>query len=142
MAVVFSTKAINTGGRFGGVSKLEDGSMEVKTQKPESMGGNPDSDATNPEELFALGYAACFQSSLEGILEARNVEGETRIEVTVDFLEDETDNGFKIGTKVEVAIEGEDEKTAQRLAELGHRSCPYSKATAGNIDTEIVAIPY
>lgn len=142
MATIFSTKAINVGGREHGVSKLEDGSFEVKTQTPAAMGGHPDADATNPEELFALGYAACYHSSLTGILEARDIDGDLRVEVTINFLEDEEDGGFKISAKIEVAIEGEEEKTVQRLAELGHKACPYSKATAGNIDHEIVAIPY
>lgn len=135
----YSTTAVNTGGREG-ESHLEDRSFEVKVSTPKKMGGA--GQGSNPEQLFALGYSACFHSALEHYMEQENLEHDSQVTHTVHLLEDTTDNGFKLSVEIEVAIDGMDESQVQTLADKAHEFCPYSKAVKGNIDVQVRAVPY
>lgn len=134
---LFTVKAKNTGGREG-KSALTDGSFETPIVPPGSK-----REGLNPEELFALGYSACFNGSLEEVKQAENVDADStvNIEVTLNQVPNETD--FKLGVVIEVGIEGVDEEQAKDLAEKGHKGCPYSRAIQnGHVDIELKTVPY
>lgn len=137
--VVYQTTAINTGGR-NGESHLPDKSFSVRVSTPKAMGGP--GQGSNPEQLFALGYSACFNSALEHMMKEENVTGKSQITLSVDLVSDPTDNGFKLAVKIEAAIEGKDTQETQKLADKAHAFCPYSKATKGNIDATVTAVEY
>ncbi|SFH82497.1 organic hydroperoxide resistance protein [Pisciglobus halotolerans] len=137
--VKYTTKAINTGGRDG-ESRLPDGSFSVRVSTPKDMGGA--GQGSNPEQLFALGYSACYHSALEHYKQIEKINNESIVYLTVNLLGDPTDNGFKLSAEIEVAIDGLDEDKVQELAEKAHQFCPYSKATRNNIDVTVKAVPY
>ncbi|MGX7419803.1 organic hydroperoxide resistance protein [Carnobacterium gallinarum] len=137
--VLYHTQAINTGGR-NGKSQLPDGSFSVNVSTPKEMGGK--GQGSNPEQLFALGYSACFNSALELVMGQQKVAGKSQVTATVELLADPTDNGFKIGVELDVAIEGKELSQVQELADKAHTVCPYSKATNGNIDVTVKAVAY
>lgn len=137
--VMYQAKAINTGGREG-ESHLPDGSFSVKVSTPKKMGGP--GQGSNPEQLFALGYSACFHSALEVKMKEANVEAKSEVATEVTLNSDPTDNGFKLSVVMEVAIEGKSLEETQKLADLAHDFCPYSKATRNNIDVEVKAVEF
>lgn len=136
----YTTKAINTGGRHG-ESRLVDGSFGVEVAMPKEMGGP--GEAVNPEQLFALGWSACFHSALERHMKVAKVEGLSRVGIEIGLNTDPEIGGFKLVAALEVGIEGVDLVTVQKLADQAHGDCAYSKATRGNIDATVTAIePY
>lgn len=136
----YTTKAINTGGRHG-ESRLVDGSFGVDVAMPKELGGP--GNAVNPEQLFALGWSACFHSALERHMKAANVEGLSRVGIEIGLNTDPEIGGFKLVAALEVGIEGIDLATVQKLANQAHDDCAYSKATRGNIEATVTAIePY
>ena len=137
--VMYQTKAVNTGGRDG-ESKLADGSFSVRVSTPKSMGGV--GQGSNPEQLFALGYSACFNSALEIKMQQAKIEAKSQVSAEVTLNTDPTDDGFKISVVMEVAIEGKDLEETQKLADEAHAFCPYSKATRNNIDIAVKAVAY
>ncbi|GEK32983.1 organic hydroperoxide resistance protein [Kurthia sibirica] len=134
MTVLYETTIINTGGRKGQVYS-EDKSFDMEVAAPGSK-----STATNPEQLFAAGYSACFNSALEVVMRGEKIKSKSTVKGTVSLLKDEADNGFKIAVQLEVEIADLDQAETERLAKIAHTVCPYSKATAGNIDVTIKAI--
>lgn len=136
---LYQTKAINTGGR-NGESHLPDGSFSVKISTPKDMGGK--GQGSNPEQLFALGYSACFNSALELVMGQEKVSGKSQVTATVELLSDPSDNGFKLAVELDVAIEGKELDQVQELADKAHHVCPYSKATSGNIDVTVKAVAF
>lgn len=137
--LLYQTKAINTGGR-NGESHLPDGSFSVKISTPKDMGGK--GQGSNPEQLFALGYSACFNSALELVMGQEKVSGKSQVTATVELLSDPSDNGFKLAVELDVAIEGKELSQVQQLADKAHHVCPYSKATRGNIDVTVTAVAF
>lgn len=135
---LYETSAVNTGGRDG-VSYLTDGTLEVTIRSPKEMGGQ--GGGTNPEQLFALGYSACFNGALEGVLGQEGIKDKSLAELKVKFFKA---NGpdFKLGVEIELAIENQPLEKVQELAEKTHEICPYSKATRGNIEVDIKAVEY
>ncbi|MHB0807798.1 MAG: organic hydroperoxide resistance protein [Facklamia hominis] len=136
---VYSTTAWNTGGRDGR-SYLTDGSQSLKIATPKALGGS--GEGTNPEELFALGYSACFHSALEVVKGQHQVKGASQVKQEIDLYKKPDAADFRLGTVIQVGIEGLDLDQVQKLAEEAHTVCPYSKATQGNIDVKIEAIEY
>lgn len=136
---LYTTSAVNTGGRDG-ESSLTDGSFKVKITTPKKLGGSDE--GQNPEQLFALGYGACFNGALEVKMKEANVSGKSEVTTEVTLNSDPTDNGFKISVVMSVAIEGQDMQKTQELADKAHEFCPYSKATRGNIQVEVKATEY
>ncbi|SDQ23386.1 organic hydroperoxide resistance protein [Carnobacterium viridans] len=137
--LMYQTTAINTGGR-NGESHLPDGSFSVKVSTPKQMGGP--GQGSNPEQLFALGYSACFNSALEIMLQQAKIQAKSEVTAEVSLNSDPTDKGFKLSVVLTVAIEGQDLETTQELAEKAHAFCPYSKAVQNNIDVEVKAVEY
>jgi osmotically inducible protein OsmC len=131
--VLFTSHATAKGGRDGHV-KSDDGLIDLNLVNP---AGGSNEKGSNPEQLFAAGYAACYDGALNLIASKKNKEIDSTITADVSFLKDPSDNGFKIGVTLNVEIKGVSQTEAEELAEAAHQFCPYSKATRGNIDVEI-----
>lgn len=131
---LYTADATATGGRAGH-ARSDDGILDVDLRPPVEMGGP--GGATNPEQLFAAGFAACFQSALGVVGRRQKVDTETstvRAQVSIG-----TTGGGRYGLSVrlEVSIPGVDLDTARALTEAAHEVCPYSNATRGNIEVTL-----
>ncbi|MBC1417600.1 organic hydroperoxide resistance protein [Listeria fleischmannii] len=135
MKKLYETTVINTGGRSGEVHS-EDNVFFFDISAPKELGGDGGG-GTNPEQLFAAGYSACFNSALELVMGKAGVKGKSEVTATVSLYNDPEDNGFKVGVDLVAHIDGVDEATAKELIEKAHQVCPYSKATRGNIDVTL-----
>ncbi|KPL59570.1 organic hydroperoxide resistance protein [Rossellomorea vietnamensis] len=135
MNALYTAKATAKGGRDGKVTS-SDGVLDVALGMPKSLGGSGADGATNPEQLFAAGYSACFDSALN--LVARQEKKKIQSNVTAEVsIGKDTDGGFKLGVVLSVAVNGVELDEAKQLVEKAHGVCPYSKATNGNIDVEL-----
>ncbi|SMO63779.1 organic hydroperoxide resistance protein [Melghirimyces algeriensis] len=135
MKPIYTASVTAEGGRNGKVVS-PDGVINLDVRMPKEMGG-PGGDASNPEQLFAAGYAACFDSALALVARQKRVKtGETQVTAHVSIGKDE-EGGFALSARLEVQIPGVEEETAQELVEAAHQVCPYSKATRGNIDVTL-----
>ncbi|GED65964.1 Ohr family peroxiredoxin [Lysinibacillus fusiformis] len=134
MKELYSTTMINEGGRSG-TSYAEDQSLSLKIAPP----GSKLDHVTNPEQLFAAGYSACFNSALDLIKRQKKLKHASTIQVTVKLME-QTTFDYVLAVNIEGHIEGVTLEEAQQLLELTHTVCPYSKATMGNIDVTIKAV--
>lgn len=119
------------GGRDGHV-KSEDGIINLDVRTPKELGGTG-GEATNPEQLFAAGYAACFGSALTLVLSQAKKKADTEVTANVTIGKDEEDGGFMLAVKLDVSIDGLDREEAEEFVKKAHEVCPYSKATRGNI---------
>ena len=130
--VLYTAKTHTTGGRDGGASRTSDGNLDVKLSAPGSPGNG-----TNPEQLFAAGWSACFLSAMK--LEARKNKIALPADVAIDAEVDlcASDGAYFLRARLNVSLPGLQRETAQELAEAAHQTCPYSKATRGNIDVQI-----
>ncbi len=139
MSALFTTSVLATGGRAGRVVS-EDNIIDFQLVSPKELGG-PGVDGTNPEQLFAAGYAACFDGALNLVIRKEKADvSSTSVKADVHFLKDEADNGYKIGVTLNVSVQGVEEEKARELVEKAHQVCPYSKATRDNIDVELKLI--
>jgi Ohr subfamily peroxiredoxin len=134
--VLYAAHAHVTGGRTGH-GRTTDGELEVDLRLPREMGGT--GGGTNPEELFAVGYAACFESALGVVARRRHLDaGEVTIDSAVRLLPTD-DGGFKLAVTLDVALPSvDDRETAAQLVRGAHEVCPYSNATRGNIDVDLL----
>ena len=132
MKILYTTSAVALGhGRDGHVRSF-DGTLDTPVRTPKELGG--DGGATNPEQLFAAGYAACFHSALKLVAAKANVDT-TDSEVVVDVaLGALPHGGYGLAAQIEVSLPGVDRAVAERVVERAHLVCPYSNATRGNID--------
>jgi Ohr subfamily peroxiredoxin len=133
--VAYTAKATATGGREG-VAKSDDGRLEVNLSTPKGLGGD-DGQGTNPEQLFAAGYAACFIGALKFVAGSEKIDlpSDTHIDsqVSIGAIE----GGFGIAVKLAVSLGDMDKAAAQELVDKAHQVCPYSNATRGNIEVEL-----
>jgi len=127
--VLYTAKAHTTGGRDGGASRTSDGRLDVKLSDP----GNPGT-ATNPEQLFAVGWSACYLSAIKIVAGKRKVRftGEPSVDAEVDLRL--TDGAYSLEARLNVRLPGVDREVGQAIVEGAHQTCPYSKATHGNIN--------
>jgi lipoyl-dependent peroxiredoxin len=135
---LYTAEAHVTGGRANGHGRSGDGALEVDLRLPAEMGG--EGGGTNPEELFAVGYAACFEGAL-GTVARRNKEetGDVAIDSKVSLITTE-ERGFTIAAELHVTLPGiEDSEQAVALVRAAHEVCPYSNATRGNIEVVLSA---
>ncbi|MDQ0169915.1 organic hydroperoxide resistance protein [Paenibacillus tundrae] len=132
---MYETTVKAVGGRNGYVeSSSPELRLDVRT--PKEMGG-AGGEGTNPEQLFAAGYAACFDSALNMVARMQKIKLEgTEVTATVHFGKVE-DGGFGIAATLDVLAKGVDKETAAKLVEAAHQVCPYSRATRGNIVVEL-----
>ena len=135
MSTLYTAHAHVTGGRDG-TAKTDDGKLDVKLAPPKELGGN--GAGTNPEQLFAAGYAACFLGAMR--LVAGNdkiaLPQATAIDADVSLGKDAQDN-FRLGVVFNIALPGLDKAAAEALVAKAHQVCPYSRATRGNIDVAL-----
>jgi osmotically inducible protein OsmC len=137
MDAIYSTSATAHGGRNGRIT-TSSGRLEFEAATPPELGGDPaNADKTNPEELFAAGYAACFHSALQLVAAKREVDmtGST-VTCTAGLGGDDV----HLVAALEVSIPSVDREMAQKLAERAHAVCPYSRATRGNVDVELSVV--
>jgi lipoyl-dependent peroxiredoxin len=134
MNPIYSTRVTATGGRDGKVVS-EDGVLQVEVRVPKEMGGAGGS-YTNPEQLFAAGYAACFDSALNFVALKQKLRIQSSITATVTLNTTES-GAFELSVLLEASIEGVDRETAQKLLEQAHATCPYSRATRNNVDVQV-----
>jgi lipoyl-dependent peroxiredoxin len=135
---LYTAEAHVTGGRADGHGRSSDGVLEVDLRLPKELGG--EGGGTNPEELFAVGYAACFEGALGTVARrAKEEAGDVAIDSKVMLLPTE-ERGFKLAVELDVSLPSiEDQAKAIELVRLAHRVCPYSNATRGNIDVTLTA---
>ena len=134
--VLYTANAVVSGGRDGH-GRSTDGQLEVELRVPKEMGGA--GGGTNPEELFAVGYAACFEGALGAVARRQKLEiGEVTIHSSVGLLPT-GDGGFQLAVALDVVKPtGVDAEAAAELVRAAHQVCPYSNATRGNIDVELL----
>jgi osmotically inducible protein OsmC len=136
MNSLYTAKATATGGRNGNV-KSSDGILDLELRTPKAMGGAND-DYTNPEQLFAAGYAACFDSALSLMAKANNTGAGTAT-VTAEVSIGKNDKGgYGLAIVLRVNIAGVAIDVAQDLANKAHQVCPYSNAIRGNVEVELI----
>jgi lipoyl-dependent peroxiredoxin len=130
--VLYTAKVHTTGGRDGGASRSSDGRLDVKLSTPGSTGSG-----TNPEQLFAAGWPACFEGAM-GIA-ARKMKVALPADLAIDAEVDLciTGDTYFLQARLNVSLPGLDRNVAQALADAAHQTCPYSKAVRGNIDVTI-----
>jgi len=133
MTTLYSTRATVVGGREGHV-RTEDGLLDVQLSMPKALGGKET--GTNPEQLFAAGYAACFQSAMGHVARTQKIPltGST---VTGQVGLAAAGAGFKLEVALEVETQGLSQADAEALVATAHQVCPYSNATRGNVDVAI-----
>jgi lipoyl-dependent peroxiredoxin len=136
--VVYTARARVEGGRADGRAVTDDGNLDVSIRPPKELGG--DGDGTNPEQLFAAGYAACFESALAVVARRQKLEaGDAVIDSKVDLVTNEK-RGFDVAVELDVVLPSVEEAArAVELVEAAHKVCPYSNATRGNIQVSLTA---
>ena len=137
--VIYTAHAHVTGGRAAGHGRTSDGALEVDLRTPPELGGGGD-EGTNPEQLFAIGYAACFESALGAVARRRRLEvADVAIDSSVMLMPTES-RGYTLGVTLAVTLPSvADEAEAVALVRAAHEVCPYSNATRGNIDVVLTA---
>lgn len=132
---IYKAKATATGGREGRVTS-SDKILDFKVEIPKEMGGKG-GEFTNPEQLFAAGYAACFDSALNLVARTQKIRLEnTETTVIVGIGKNEA-GGFGLDVDIEVKIPGVEKELAEKLIAQAHQVCPYSNATRGNIRADV-----
>lgn len=135
--VLYTAEAHVTGGRIDGHGRTSDGLLEVDLRVAPELGG--DGTGTNPEQLFAVGYAACFENALAAVARRRKIEvGEVEIDSKVMLVTAEG-RAFDIAVELAVKVPSLDGEAAVDLVKAAHKVCPYSNATRGNIDVTLTA---
>ena len=131
--VIYTAKATVTGGRENGHGVTEDGALDIQLRPPTDGGG------TNPEQLFAVGYAACFEGAMSAVGRRQKLElGEVSIASSVSLVTTEN-RAFTISAELDVTVPGLDADAAVEVVRAAHEVCPYSNATRGNIEVKLIA---
>jgi Ohr subfamily peroxiredoxin len=135
MKTLYQTSVSVTGGRNGHV-KSEDGILELDVRMPKEVGG--EGGHTNPEQLFAAGYAACFDSALNVVMQREKIKPEapSTLKATVGLMSN-GEGGFALWVNLAAHIPGVDPAKALELVQKAHTVCPYSNATRGNIEVKL-----
>lgn len=138
MKKLYTAKATATGGREGR-TKSDDGVLDFKIEIPKEMGGKGGA-YTNPEQLFAAGYAACFDSALNHVARSQKIKLKgTKVNASVSIGKNDSD-GFSLAVDLAISIPEIEREAAQKLLESAHQVCPYSNATRGNIEVNLSLI--
>jgi Ohr subfamily peroxiredoxin len=135
---IYTAEATVTGGRAEGHGRTSDGELDVQLRLPQQLGG--EEQGTNPEQLFAVGYAACFEGAIGVIGRRERAEvGDVSIDSHVSLLPTE-ERSFNLAVELDVSLpQVEDPEQAKRIVAAAHLVCPYSVATRGNIDVKLTA---
>ena len=137
MQIAYQTQATATGGRDGR-ARSADGILDVALKTPKELGG-PGGEATNPEQLFAAGYSACFLSAIKFVAgkEKVRVPEDAQVTAAVGVGPRDDGQGFGLDVALSVDLPGLDKDLAQSLVDKAHIVCPYSHATRGNVDVRL-----
>lgn len=131
MKTLYTAHATTVAGRDGH-SRTDDGKLDLKLGRP----GSSD-EGTNPEQLFAAGYSACFGSAIDAVAKKEKASV-SRVEVSADVnLNQDDSNGYFLSVTLDAKLEGVDDATANAIVAKAHHVCPYSKATRGNIEVTL-----
>lgn len=136
--ILYKTKATATGGRVGH-AKSDDGKLDVQLSKPAELGGD-NSTGTNPEQLFAAGYSACFIGATQFVAGNEGIDLPEDFTITGEVGIGPTDGGFAIDVELHISLPGMDIAAAQSLIEKAHQVCPYSNATRGGVDVRLTLV--
>ena len=132
--IKYTAVATATGGRDG-KAKSDDGKLDVKLAPPKEMGGN--GEGTNPEQLFAAGYSACFLGAMKFVSNRDGFSMPSDASITGHVGIGPIPTGFAIQVELKISLPGMDEAEAQKLVDAAHVVCPYSNATRGNVDVTL-----
>ena len=136
MKVLYTAVATATGGRDGEASS-SDGKLKVELDVPEEMGG-PGGDGTNPEQLFAAGYSACFIGAMKFVADKEGMEVPEDTSVRAEVGIGPKDKGFGLDIDLHISLPGMDRESAEKVANRAHEEvCPYSNATRNNVDVRL-----
>lgn len=137
MNAIYTATATSVGGRAG-KSSTGDGRLDVTLSTPKELGGDG-GPGTNPEQLFAAGYSACFIGAIKFVAGQENIKlaNEPEITAEVGIGENPKGVGFAISVSLSIKMAGLDSETANGLIEKAHQVCPYSNATRGNVDVKL-----
>jgi Ohr subfamily peroxiredoxin len=136
--VLYTATATSTGGREG-TSKSSDGVLDVKLTTPKELGGNG-AVGTNPEQLFAAGYSACFIGAMKVVAGKLKVALPADTSITASVGIGPIPTGFSIQAELKITIPGVERAVAEQIVQAAHQVCPYSNATRGNIDVTLTVV--
>ncbi len=139
MTPLYTAQATATGGRHGH-TQTDDGVVSVDLAIPKSMGGPGGEGMSNPEQLFAAGYAACFGSAVEFVARTQKVRLDGVTIHSKVHIGAKDGGGFQLAVELAAKLSGVDRDQAQSLVEAAHQVCPYSNATRGNIDVALTVM--
>jgi Ohr subfamily peroxiredoxin len=137
MTTLYTTTAVSKGGRAGGKVALTDGGLWFHTEHSKGLGGS--GEGANPEQLFALGYANCFNSAVLFVASQKKIDASAAV-VTCEVGIGRGEGGLGLSAKLTLAIPGMELAQVQELLDAAHQVCPYSKATRGNIPVELAVV--
>jgi osmotically inducible protein OsmC len=136
--VLYTAEATVTGGRLKGHGRTTDGALEVDLRIPTELGG--EGGGTNPEQLFAVGFASCFESALSTVSRRQKVAADDAVINSKVSLVPNESRGFDIAVELDVTLPSiDDDAAAVEVVRVAHKVCPYSNATRGNIDVTLTA---
>ena len=135
--VIYTAHATTTGGREG-TSKTDDGRLSVTLAPPKEMGGS--GNGTNPEQLFAAGYSACFMGAMKFVAGTQKKVVPADASISADVGIGPIPAGFGIQVAMRISIPGWPKADVQALVDAAHKVCPYSNATRGNIDVTLTVV--
>ena len=138
MEAIYTAIATATGGGRDGHVSTEDGQLDLDTRPPKETGGS--GEGTNPEQLFAAGYAACFLSAIHSVgrhLNVATTDGAVSASVSLGKLEP---IGYGIGVELDIYLPNTPVDRRQEVIDLAHKTCPYSNATRGNVDVKLTIV--
>lgn len=135
--IVYTAEATSTGGRVGR-GKTPDGKLDLVLDKPVEMGGK--GEGVNPEQLFAIGYSACFLGALKFVAGQNKVTVSDDAAVTARVGFGPIPNGFGLQIELKISLPGVDRAVAQDIVNKAHIVCPYSNATRGNVDVTLTVV--
>jgi peroxiredoxin, Ohr subfamily len=136
MNVIYTAIATSVGGREGHITS-SDGVLNFDIKKPKAMGGKEDG-YTNPEQLFAAGYAACFSGALSHVALLRRLRIQSEVTAKVSIEPKDSGEGYQLAVEMSVVIPDVEQGLAEELSHEAHQFCPYSNATRGNINVDIM----
>lgn len=135
MKTLYTAEALATGAGRDGHGRTSDGRLDLDLAIPQEMGGS--GEGTNPEQLFAVGYAACFHSALQAVARAGKIDVADSAVGSRVHIGPKEGGGYQLAVELEVTLPHLDAEAAQQLADQAHQVCPYSNATRGNIDVTV-----
>jgi osmotically inducible protein OsmC len=133
--VLYTAHATSTGGREG-TSKSDDGVLDLKLTTPKGLGGNG-AVGTNPEQLFAAGYSACFIGAMKHVAMMQKIALPADTSISADVGIGPIPQGFGIQVALHVHIPGMEKDAAKKIVDAAHQVCPYSNATRGNVEVTL-----